>query len=254
MNKQTNSMEFRNKHLDALLSITFKYKEEEERELKKILAEADQRKLTPEEEVFSQEIYAHFIKKIEDEEKKDSKRSRVDKRRRYILRFIEVAACFVLILGIMAPFALANVDFIRAKVMELLIRIEEDHTDIDFIENEDSSFEVPASWKGSYFPAYIPEGFDLSETSNFFNEVIFKDTAGRELHFGEYTEDEQISLDSERAELSYERINSMDAFIIEKGDFRTIVWNNDERYFIIYTNVPRELGLCVAESVQKIIK
>jgi hypothetical protein len=254
MDKQINSMEFRNRHLDVLLSITFKYKEEEERELKKILAEADQRKLTPEEELFSQEIYAHFVKKIEDEEKKNIKSSRADKQRRYILRFIEVAACFIVVLGIMAPFALANVDFIRTKVMELLIRIEEDHTDIDFIENEDGSFEVPASWKGSYFPAYIPEGFNLSERSSFFNEVIFKDTAGRELHFGEYTENEQIALDSEHAELSHERINSMDAFIIEKGDSRTIVWNNDERYFIIYTNVPREVGLHVAESVRKIVK
>lgn len=252
MNNKSDFSLLQDAHLDSLISLA--YKQNEEEEIQSILEEADQRQLSEEEEALSKQIYAHFLKKVEAEKRDEKRKNRVARWRKSAMRFVEVAACLVLILGILAPFAVANVASIRAKVMELLIHIEEDHADIDFVENTSLSFDVPANWTGIYFPSYIPEGMVVTEVDGLFAEIKYVDSNGRELTFEECTQDISVSLDSADADLSYEKIGSRDAFIIDKNGLLTIVWSTGDRYFILSTNMSKEEGIAVAESVQRIIK
>ena len=115
MNNKSDFSLLQDAHLDSLISLAYKQKEEEE--IQSILEEADQRQLSEEEEALSKQIYAHFLKKVEAEKRDEKRKNRVARWRKSAMRFVEVAACLVLILGILAPFAVANVASIRAKVM-----------------------------------------------------------------------------------------------------------------------------------------
>ena len=61
---------------------------------------------------------------IDQEERTVRRRNKIAHMKRMVPRLIEVAACIVLIIGIAAPFAIANVESIRSAVMKMLIRID----------------------------------------------------------------------------------------------------------------------------------
>ena len=73
-------------------------------------------------------------------------------------RLVLIGACVVLVIGIAAPIAIANIEAIRVRVMELLINIQDEYTEISMVENEEMAFDVPAAWRGEYYPSYIPDG------------------------------------------------------------------------------------------------
>ena len=122
---------------------------------------------------------------------------------------------------------------------------------LKLIEDEGASWDVPAEWRGEYYPSYISEGYVLTEIDPMVNKVIYNNTSGDILSFGEYSEDEEISLDSENATISYATVNGNNTLIIEKDD-TTITWSNGEKYFIVRSKLSRNETLKISASVRRI--
>ena len=172
---------------------------------------------------------------------------------RILPRAISVAASLVILLAIATPFAVANISSIRVKVLQMLIRIEEDHAKLSLVENEDASFDVPSGWQGDYYPTHIPDGYGVSNVIPYYATVEFSNTEGNVLTFNECSESDQYNIDSENALMSYEFINGQQVFVIDRTTSATVARSNGSKLFIVTGRVSTEESLKIAESV-RIIK
>lgn len=158
----------------------------------------------------------------------------------------------MLVMAIATPFAIAKVDVIRVKVMELLIGIKDDHTELSFVEDEDAAFEVPAGWKGAYYPAYIPDEYEFLELGKLYDSAIYTNQTGQLLAFTEYAQSSLVNVDSEGAVVSYEMVNGSDALVLEKDERIIITWAGSEKYFVIEGYTTKDEALAMARSVRRI--
>ena len=196
--------------------------------------------------------FASFEDQLRQRSRQDGKAARRRRLGHMIPRIVQAAACVVLVLGISAPIAIANVESIRVKVMELLINIQEDHTGLEMVENDDLALYIPAEWTGDYYPLYIPDGFAVTEVSSLFASINFSSSDGFNIRFTELTPDDQTNIDSEDARLSYTTINGENAFIVEKDDSVTVAWAVNDRYFVLNADTAQAEALEIARSVRRI--
>lgn len=243
-----NMDEIQDQHLDTMIKLAFEYEDALEAQGN---AEADE-DMPIIDTARKEAVWNKASEKIAEMEAEEKKKSRIVQFRRSIPRIIEVAACLILVMGIAAPFAIANVEAIRVKVMELLIDIQEDHTELSFVENDDKAFYIPASWSGAYYPSYIPDGFVMTEMSEIYCDVTYINEDGAKIYFSEYLQDDQVDINSEDAALSYAAINGDNAFIIERDNFVIVAWASEDRFFVIEAETSKEEALVVAESVRRI--
>ena len=246
---QLNYDEIQDQHLDTMLKLAFKHADA--LEAQEIMEECENTECLVDEER-AKATYDIFLDKLAKQEALERKQSRIVQFRRSIPRVIQIAACLVLVLGIATPFAVANVEAIRVRVMELLIDIQEDHTELNFVENEDAGFYVPANWQGSYYPSYIPAGFNLVEQGEFTCYVRYQDNAGQNIYFTEYNESDAVDINSENAALSYSEINGHDVFVIERDDMVIATWAVEDRYIVMETELPKDEALNVVQNVRRI--
>lgn len=244
-------------HLDMLIKLA--YKQAAALEAQEIL-EKDLRELHPEEEETCRRAYVRFQQIVEARERAERRQMNIRRCRKWVSHFVGIAACIVLLLGIAAPIAIANVDVIRAKVLRLLINVRDEYTELSLIEDPDASFDVPAGWEGEYFPSYIPEGYVLYEVFHPMAKVYYVDEEDHFINFDECDANTYVNVDSEDAEISYDLVNGNTAMIIEKVyhdeekviDSKTVIWSNGYKYFIIDTELSVEETLKIAESVRRI--
>lgn len=246
---QLNYDEIKDQHLDTMIKLAFKHADA--LEAQEIMEECENAEC-PVDEKRVKATYDMFLDKLAKQEAQERKKSRIVQFRRSIPRVIQIAACLVLVLGIATPFAVANVEAIRVKVMELLISIQEDHTELNFVENDDKAFYIPAGWSGSYYPSYIPDGFVMTEMSELYCDVTYINEDGAKIYFSEYLQDDLVDINSEDAALSYAAINGENAFIIERDNLVIVAWASEDRFFVIEAETSKEEALVVAEGVRRI--
>ncbi len=248
-NKEVKNETLRDEHLDALIRLAFR--REEERTYQQLMEE-NQQEYTTEEAAQKDAIFARAMEKFAAQEKQRKKKERVLRLKRSVPRIINVAACLALILCIAAPIAVARVEFIRVRVMKLLIEIQDDHTDLSLVEDEEAAYYVPAEWSGDYFPAYLPDGFVVSWQSKIHSDLIWANDAQETIQFIERSEVTEISWDSESAEISQISVNGMEALMIRKGTMTTLVWTNGDKYFVVSATISRDECIEIASSVRKV--
>ena len=196
--------------------------------------------------------FASFEDKLRQRSRQDGKAARRRRLGHMIPRIVQAAACIVLVLGISAPIAIANVESIRVKVMELLVDIQEDHAELEMVENNDLDLLIPAGWAGDYYPLYIPDGFTVTDVGSLFATINFTSSDGRNIRFTELTADDQTNIDSDDARLSYTTFNGENAFIVEKDDSITVAWGVNDRYFVLNADTTEEEALEIAKNVRRI--
>lgn len=245
---RTNYDEIQDKHLDTMIKLAFEY--EDALEAQENSEEAEN--MPAIDAARKEAVWSKVMEKYAQMEAAEKKKSKIIHFRRSIPRIIEVAACLVLVMGIAAPFAIANVEAIRVKVMELLIDIQEDHTALQFVENEDAAFYVPVEWQGNYYPTFIPEGFMLEDINMLGDEATFVNQNGDSISYGEYDADDCVDINSENASLSYTTVNGANTFVVEREDYVILSWNTEEKFFVIIADTTVEEALSIAQSVRRI--
>ena len=243
--------DIRESHLDEMIRLAFK--QADALEAQRIIAGCD----APHEmdgSVDPDTAYARFLEKMKAEDRREKKIARAQRRRKWAPRLIEIAACLVLLTGIATPIAIANVEVIRVKVMEMLISIQDEYTEISMIENEDAAFYVPSGWTGEYYPTYIPEGYELTNVDQFAEVLTFENSYSDLLYFCECTIDKIANLDSERAIARHEKIHGVDVLVIENDGISMLVWQMENRYIVVKSSMDRGELIKIVGGVKKIIK
>lgn len=163
---------------------------------------------------------------------------------------LQVAACILIVFYIGLSVAIATVHDVRVRVLDLIMNVEKQYTEITLQENSEKSFTVPSDWKGTYYPAYIPDGFEIeSISSDFFHSNLVCKNGDLNLFFSEYGEDAGTNIDTENAVVDAVMINGSPAILAEKNGLVTIAWAYQVNYFVLQAQVDRDIALQIAESV-----
>lgn len=250
-NKEVKNETLRDEHLDALIRLAFR--REEERTYQQLMEE-NQQEYTKEEAAQKDAIFARAMEKFAAQEKQRKKKERIQRLKRSAPRIINVAACLALILCISTPIAVARVEFIRVRVMKLLAEIQEDHTRLSLIEDEEAAFNIPVEWKGSHYPSNLLTGFEVSWINPILGEAIWQNTKGDFIHYMEGLESTAIAIDSENAIQSTVMVGNAEALVFECKDKVIVTWTNGTMFFSVSTNLTLDDCLQVALSVRKIEK
>lgn len=134
----------------------------------------------------------------------------------------------------------------RLRVLNALIRIENEYTEIQLSEG--------GSDQENYIPAYIPVGFKIeSVTENTDFQSIIYNRNDETLIFSEYTDKSILNIDTEDAEVEKLLIGKMNGMLIRKGEFQTLSWNDTIRGKIFSLVANKSFGkeelIKIAESV-----
>lgn len=249
-----NFEEIQDAHLDELVKLAFL--QMDALETQETMGETEQEKDTMDQQI--EKAYEMFLAKWEQEEARRKSERRAERRKRVVIRFVELAACLVLVVGISTPFAVANVSALRSRVLDFLVHFEGDHLELNLTENQDALMNAPEGWKGSYYPAYIPVGYKRIDAFYYFPYIEYVNEQGHEIDFSEPTGDSLVDIDSETAHRFYADVNGWDAMVVERsypqGDsFYSVIWSIGDQYFVVRSTESSEQALAVARSVRKIV-
>lgn len=247
-------------HLDMMIKLAFDMEDAEE--VQRILDEPDP-ELSVEDEAFTNAIFAKALDSSEKQCKKERYQRYAANVRRIFPRLAEVAACLILVASIAAPVALASSATFRAKVMQLLMEMDSEKGEayFRFAEDETAEFWVPEGWMGTYYPAYVPQGFEIYDFDPFCTMIEYRNAEGDQIFYDEYDENTDLLAGTENSTLSAITINGHSGYMIDGVSIDgitlavTIVWQNDSKWFSVTGfGISSNEAITVATSVKEIIK
>ncbi len=244
-------------HLDMMLHLAFLMEEDEEIEKLMNLPVSE---LTKEQEALTERAFQKAMTWSKKQQKREARKRHLAMARTVVKRGIEVAACFLVIVGIALPVAFASSSTFRSRVMQLLISYDQSKQEASFRFEEEPSlaFGVSEQWEGLYYPAYIPADFSMVSCSTLLPKVSYRNAAGSDFVFSEYDESFTSTLGTEGGEVSNVMIGSVEGHMVEGHvrDIHTIdlVWAVEDRWFHLSAlNMERDEVIRVAESVRRIV-
>lgn len=248
---------YQDEHLDMLLHLAFL--QEDDDEVERLLNEPIP-ELTDEQKALTDRAFQKAMSRWEKEQKAADRKHRMSIFRSVAARGIKVAACFVVIIGIAFPIALATSQSFRSRVMQLLISYDQSkqEANVSFVEDSSLSFEVPEAWTGLYYPSYIPEGFSLESCSNLLSKASYGAGDDAQMDFYELDEAAESTLGTEGSQVSAVMVGSQEGQMIESTSdgfhIVDLVWAADDRWFHLSAlNIERDEVIRIAESVRRII-
>ena len=184
--------------------------------------------------------------------------SRIKKDRfyRYSLPRIGLAAASILLICFMGlTTAVALNGSMRVRVLEFLVNVTPEFTELSLRENDGLAFFVPAEWQGKYYPSYVPENYVTYSVDSFSDshDVFYDLGNSKFFDFSELSESAQTNVDTENAEVRAIKIGSAEGMLVQKRNTIIIVWSNEERYFILSGNINETELIKIANSVKLIM-
>lgn len=162
---------------------------------------------------------------------------------------IRVLAVALLLVIVSVGSAFATVHMIQIGLLKLDVQTYQERTSYG-LQPSGETLDVPAEWEGSFYPTYIPEGFALHDCVSM--EAEYRTAKNETLTFGEYAYGARVSLDTENASVSTVQVNGAEATLVEKNDWVAVVWNANNRLFVVDMDGNTEEVLKVAASVTMI--
>lgn len=157
-----------------------------------------------------------------------------------------IVAAVLIVLMVGAGSAAAALQMASVGLLGLSAQSYPDHTSYS-LTYTGKTIEVPESWEGSFYPAYIPEGFVYRNAAT--SEVIYADASKRALSFSENGVGSSVDYDTENAKITAVELNGAEATLIEKEEWVTVIWLANNRLFSIDMQGSAEEALMVAASV-----
>lgn len=247
MKENKMNQEVENEYLDDLTRLAFKLKEMET--IYQVIEAVDRGEITVDREQ-EKAAYDQFLKKL-DARQVGAKQVKYERHSHRSMRSVyRTAACIVVLLCALMPFAFANINEVCAYFRGLKIDFKENHAELQFTQTQ--NLNVPDGWKGNYYLSYIPEGFELTRIGEWFTYVEFENEEGRRIIFDEYDESVETSLNTESADVSYVSAGENQVMLIQWEGTVTVTWATTDRYFVLQAEITEREALKIAENVIKI--
>ena len=150
-------------------------------------------------------------------------------------RLGKALAVLLIIFAIGMPAAIATVQPVRARVMELIFEIEREYTRVSLQEKAGAGVEVPAEWGGEYYPSYIPDGYVFDKIIGGLpvQNVYYQLSDGKKLRFSEYDDTSSSRIDTEESDMKFILVNGNPGLLVEKNGRSMVAWSEKDRHFII---------------------
>lgn len=207
------------------------------------------------------EMEAFFARQDKENLRKIQVYSRKQQNRRFLRhalpRLAQAVAVLITVITIAGGVALATSHTVRVQVMQLLLSVEKEYTELSLVEDEEASFDVPADWQGDSFLMYIPEGMRVEQclTSNDDYYIMYRGTDDRttKLSFSESGAEVVTNIDTENAAIRTLMIRDNLGYISVKNDVVQVFWSDGTHYFIVCTEkLGEEITIQIAQSVRSI--
>lgn len=197
----------------------------------------------------SEEALRNFTEKLDAHLRKQ----RAAAWRRRAMRWLQPLAMGVLALFVIFSAAMI-VQAFRVKVMNLWLEIRPQFTIFRLRENtpDPSSNGSIVDWTNAYVPTYIPEGYIIGSTSVSVSarEIVYEHITAPMI-YTELGESSSPMIDTENAD-RVERvdINGYDGTLVQKNNLTTVLWEMDDRLFLVEVWSADDTALEVARGVK----
>lgn len=221
-----------------------------EKEGRLLLEEKEKLKKDPE-FIPSQDALRNFGKQLDTRRKKTQ--SYAGKQR--LWQALNKAAIALLIMLVILGATVVSVQAVRVKVLNFLMDIQQEYTSFQLKDSSGiSEGENPiVDWRQAYVPTYIPEGYEVSATSqnDNYKKIEFKNSQGTLINYMELSLDHQPTVDTENASV-FETItiNGHEGALVVKNSLVTIIWAMEDRMFMIRGEIEKDMVIKIAEGVK----
>ena len=170
----------------------------------------------------------------------------VRKPKRHLPRAARFVAAVALLIMVSVGSAMATVRMVQIGLLKLNVEAHPEYTAYGLVSSGET-VDVPQEWRGDFYPTYIPEGFEFEMC--FSSEVNYRNANGSLLSFSEDVYGSVVQLNTENANISSLFINGVEATLIERDEWTSVVWSANNRLFIVEMNGGKDEVLRVAASV-----
>lgn len=160
-------------------------------------------------------------------------------------------AALLLICYISLTVAVAAIPMVRVKVLQFLVDVQDEYTRLHMTEDPSQSFEVPAEWKGDYFPSFIPEGYGLAAMEGYddLNLCRWTNEQGDYLIYQEMDAGLWTTLNTESGKNHSLAVRGYPGVYSDNGHTRAIYWSSHNRYFSVTGILSQGELILMAEGV-----
>jgi len=142
-----------------------------------------------------------------------------------------------------------QVEAVRLPVIRLTEKIYTEFSEILF--NNEENIEVPETIEDVYVPAYIPEGYTLTEEEDMtlMHFFVYSNDKDQVIYVDQHTLGVSMAVDTEGITTEEITINGMNGIIYSKRGLTTIIVNDNRYVHMISGYESREEIIKIAESL-----
>ena len=174
--------------------------------------------------------------------KKEKAKRRMRKVGRVALRVAVVIVAIIIISGI----AIMSSEALRVKFLNLFKATNQTSTDIQIPEDEQEEMQL-----NNDKTMYIPDGFELVESTDMGSVQIFKyeDSKGSTFRIERSDHTTQITVDNERFDYDEISIAGQTAYAFEDEERSALLFYSDDYTYFVYSNISIDELIKIAESI-----
>lgn len=170
---------------------------------------------------------------------------KIPKRRKYFntvgKRIVACVAAVMLIFG-----ASMTVKAFREPVVEFFTNVYEKIVEIFF--DHDDVAKAPSEIETVYTLGYVPDGYEMESYSidecKMVSKTVFSNNQDK-IIFRQQILDGMSGLDNEDTDYQYFYIDNTKVALTEKGELKTLYWNNDKYSFVLSVDIEISKEECI---------
>lgn len=175
------------------------------------------------------------------------------KRKKFLMKLKKITAktaIFIIIFVIGFFITFSTVDAFKITVINFYIEQKEKFTSLSLTENNPSP--VPSGLTGKYYPHYLPEGYEISNT--FVNEdkveTSYVNKNKEIINYGYFGIDATAGIDTESRTETSVFINGIQGYIYSKNNHKILAFTREDYIFVIDGFISQEEIIKMAESIK----
>lgn len=176
------------------------------------------------------------------------------KRKKTLIKLKKItkkAAIFIVVFVIGFFITFSTVDAFKITVINFFIEQKEKFTSLSLTENKPSS--APTGLTEKYYPRYLPEGYELSNTfvNNDKVEISYINQNNEIINYGYFGIDATAGIDTENRTVTNILVNGIQGYIYSKNNHRILVYTTKDHIFVIDGFLSQDEIIKIAESIKK---